>query len=108
MDVNSIGIVKQIVLAKSEKKTWTELKADYQGLKEKITQEYGEPVMNLHSFASPYYEGDGKEMIAVRLEKTAFLSSWLIENGSIVLTIDYTRRIFICFLDSANNDIDEK
>ena len=52
---------------------------------ELFTKKYGEPKDHFEFFSSPYYEGDGYELQALRKEKCNYISFWTLDKG------DYSR-----------------
>lgn len=53
-----------------------------------FTKKYGQPSNQYFWFREPYKEGDGHEMLALKLDKLVCLYSWEIPGGSILLEID--------------------
>jgi hypothetical protein len=53
--------------------TWSVLKYQHAKFKEILTRNYGEPTSDFWHFSSPYYEGDGFELQAIR--KGALISA---------------------------------
>lgn len=64
------------VLGTQVYESWYSVSKKYFALKETFTSKYGEPVTEVETFYSPYYEGDGYERNAFYLEKAAYLTSW--------------------------------
>jgi hypothetical protein len=56
--------------------SWKSLKSNYFRFKDIFTDKYGEAESDYEYFTDPYYEGDGYELQAVRLEKCTYSSYW--------------------------------
>lgn len=56
--------------------TWYDVKSDYKRICEAFVSKYGKSLMDSKKFTSPYYEGDGYEMQALRLKKLEMVSYW--------------------------------
>jgi hypothetical protein len=52
-----------------------------------MTQKYGHTTDVMNSFAYPYYEGDGNELLAAFQDKCRYFSNWKTENGVIGIKI---------------------
>ena len=48
----------------------------YGDLKEALTSKYGHPSTGIEHFSDPYYDGDGYEDQAIRLDKAKFMQLW--------------------------------
>lgn len=57
-----------------EKTSWSSLKSQYRDYKSMLYAKYGEPSKHLERFYNPYYEGDGYEMQALRMDKCTYTS----------------------------------
>jgi hypothetical protein len=84
--------------------SWYELKSQYNDLVKTLTNKYGEPTKTFQSFLSPYYEGDGYEMSALRVGKVVYLSSWNI----VYIKINKSGAISIQYENTVNSDLDTK
>lgn len=67
---------------------WGDLKNEYYHFKEQFSLKYGEPSNSYEFFLTPYYEGDGFELQALRNKKCTYSSYWNINEGSIVVDIN--------------------
>jgi hypothetical protein len=65
----------------------------YYELVETLTQKYGEPSDKIARFLDPYYEGDGYEEQAIRLEKGQFMAVW--DHGTSVLGAQITKGLTV-------------
>lgn len=84
--------------------SWYSLKSDYNDIRDSYIDKYGKPTKDYHFFSSPYYEGDGYEMQAVRLEKCNYLCFWNnMEEGNIMISIMKSSRISVSYQDGLNS-----
>ena len=81
------------------------LKSQYENAVEAYTKKYGKPDSDFYFFRRPYYEGDGYEMQALRLEKLIATSFWHINNGTIVVKITKYQNLQIGYEDKKNCEI---
>jgi hypothetical protein len=56
--------------------TWYDVKSDYNRICEAFETKYGKSFLDVKNFTSPYDEGDGYEMQALRLKKLEMVSYW--------------------------------
>lgn len=84
--------------------TWYTIKSDYDKSKQMLTSKYGEPNKEYEFFSNPYYDGDGYEMTAVRVEKATFASYWINEGEGYNLGVTITKfcQIRISYENSKN------
>ncbi len=101
------GLPYSIAVSRSDKDTWRSLKSDYENMKESYIKKYGKPSLDIHRFESPYYEGDGYELSAIKMKKATFATKWVFENGEIFLTI-IGKSVVIYYTDSVNEAIKDK
>jgi len=94
--------VYKIVVVFSEKSSWHSLKNQYNSIKEQLTNKYKNPTQNNCFFKSPYYDGDGYEMQAVKNNKCLWLTQWNLESGEISLAIYSTCSVIIQYEDKIN------
>lgn len=90
--------------------SWSTLRRTYFDLKNSLTEKYGEPFNYIEKFESPYYNGDGYELSALRHSKCRYLTLWKTERGNILLRISYfdsKHRIMISYIDKTGNEINE-
>ena len=85
-----------------EKSSWRSLKRDYFDYKELFTKKYGKPKNDFEFFSDPYYEGDGYELQALRLDKCSYCSFYNTREGSIMLEIDSSKCISVGYEDATN------
>lgn len=83
--------------------SWYSLKSDYTDIVDSYTGKYGISTDNYHFFSSPYYEGDGYEMQAVKLDKCGYASFWDdMQDGSILISIEKYAQIKVSYQDRLN------
>ena len=105
---NQVGAV---VVFFEEKSSWASLKAQYLLFKKNLAEKY---VMGLSDeyFDSPYYEGDGFEMSAVKLGKCHYDTKFEDKRGFIILSISEDGEVSILYIDkimwNKENDNDQK
>jgi len=68
--------VAKLVVYLPKKNSWSDIKLEYEYVKDMLTEKYG--IGESYAFfESPYYEGDGYEMSALQSEKCHYSSYWL-------------------------------
>ena len=87
-----------------ERTSWSSLKSEYKSLKESYSKKYGIPE-SFEFFSKPYYEGDGYELQALRLEKCHYASFYNTPAGGISLEINADKRILVTYEDNINIQI---
>lgn len=92
-----------------KKNNWYVLKSEYERYKLLLTEKYGTPE-SYEYFKEPYYEGDGYEMQAVKLEKVTYISFWNKQesNLGLFLTISQFEQLQISYENTKNGEIYEK
>lgn len=80
---------------------WYSIKTQYYKFADKLKEKYGEPNNTYETFLSPYYEGDGYEMSALRNNKVYYYTTW--DNMSIGIT--EFEQINICYEDKVNSEL---
>ena len=74
----------------SEATGWTSLKDSYFRYKEALTNKYGQPDYEEEKFITPYYDGDGYELSAVKNEKASYSSAW-IGKGNLNIAVEISK-----------------
>jgi len=85
-----------------EIKNWYNLKSEYLDYKKTLTEKYGEPEQEFDYFTSPYYEGDGYELSALRIEKCVYSAYWKNVN----LEISKYSQVRISYENTDNSALD--
>lgn len=87
--------------------SWTILSNQYEGLKERLTNKYGEPSEVIEKFEYPY-SPTSHPLMAFELEKATYKTRFLTDNGGVTLSIiHYQMTTAVCLLywDKENEDI---
>lgn len=85
--------------------SWSSLKSEYRKIKDSYIKKYGKPLHSFERFDEPYYEGDGYEMQALKLEKCTYISYFETPEGMISVGLDSSGSIAIGYEDGTNVDI---
>jgi hypothetical protein len=101
------NIVWKVAIYLPEETNWYSIKNDYLKLKEQFITKYGIG-KSYEFFSDPYYEGDGYEMQAVKLEKCNYIIYWEKPEGNVTLSISKYRQIKVSYEDSINSALDDK
>lgn len=99
-------IVYQVAVVLRESTSWSSLKSTYRDFKSILITKYGQPT-GKEEFITPYYEGDGYEMTALRNGKCNYTQIFYTENGSIMLWISSVLdgSVLINYYDKLNDDL---
>lgn len=98
-------IAYQIVVCYPETHSWQLLKSRYSNTVKQFVQRYGIPSDHSELFLSPFYEGDGYEIEAVKDEKCKYASYFKAKNGYVDIRISKLCHVNITFIDDKNADI---
>ncbi len=90
-----------------EQVSWSSLKSLYFEYKDLYKIKYGSPKNEFEFFSSPYYEGDGYELQALRNEKCTYFTYFERSNGLIAIQLTGSVRLSISYEDSANAELKE-
>ncbi len=101
------NIIWKVIIFLPKETNWYSIKSDFLKLKEQFIVKYNTG-KSYEFFSSPYDEGDGYEMQAVRLEKCTYSTFWDTQGGSITLKISKYEQISVSYEDSINSAIDDK
>lgn len=102
----------KVIVYFPEKTDWSALKKDYFAKKNLYCQKY--PLnKDYEFFSSPYEDGDGYEMRAVKMGKCNYVSFFLAVGGYITVEIDKSARLSVVYEDRENtkiaqNELEEK
>lgn len=99
--------VWKIAVHFEKKSTWNDLKLSYISYKEALTKKYGEGE-SYEFFKPPYYEGDGYELSALKLDKCTYLTYFRTKNGSIGVEIATDNYVEITYEDKENVKLHKK
>lgn len=95
-------IIWQVVVITKKYTSWQAMKADFKKYKEIYTKKYGKPANDYHFFSRPYYEGDGYEMQALKLEKCTYATVFKIPEGTIMIKMTKWGDISFSYEDNIN------
>ncbi|MFI3331633.1 MAG: hypothetical protein R3Y38_07490, partial [Rikenellaceae bacterium] len=84
---------------------WHSIKGDYNSFKTQFTTKYGNPTNSFEFFSKPYYEGDGYEMTAIKVDKCNYMSFWTMAQGTISVAIGTTASIIFAYEDEINRKL---
>ena len=101
------NIVYQAVVILEESNSWASLKSTYREYKSLLKSKYGSGE-SYEDFSSPYYEGDGYEMTAIRCNKCTYFTKFNTYNGKISLhigNISSGAAVVLYYEDKINNEI---
>ena len=87
-----------------EKTSWYTLKDQYKDYLNILIEKYGEPNNKYSFFSSPYYEGDGYELQAVRLEKCTYSAFW----DFVSIQISKFKQVKIHYENATNAALDDE
>ncbi len=96
-----------IVVFDTKGDSWYSVKGQYNKLKELYTSKYGKPSDSAEWFLSPYYEGDGYELSAIRNNKAFFFTKWELSEGNINIMISKDN-ILVSYSDNANKTLNDQ
>lgn len=92
-----------------EKKTsWSSLKIQYREYKSMLSAKYGEPSKQIERFYNPYYEGDGYELQALRMDKCSYTSYFNLSDGSVMLSMSSDGSLILYYSDKEGNDLNDR
>ena len=99
------GIVFKVIVVSDDYEQWYSIKTQYNTIKNAMTDKYGKPENDFHFFSSPYYEGDGYEMSALKQDKCTYAAYWHINGNTIVVRMHKSKCIHIVYQDDSNMEI---
>jgi len=86
---------------------WYALKNDYLNLQKQFIVKYGEG-KSYEFFSEPYFEGDGREIKALKNERCHYITYWEKPEGIVALQISRDGQIVIIYEDAINAALDTK
>jgi len=103
-------LVSKIAVMFPESNTWSSLSANYNNIKELLTEKYGKPSEVVEKFDT-YLEpkDDNSKMYEVRMNRCNYYTTFDLENGSIQLSIENgdfsTSFVMLSYYDKINSEI---
>lgn len=99
------GKVAKVTVYLPKETSWISIKGQFNTIKDLYTNKYGNPEGDYHFFVSPYSEGDGYEMTAVKVEKCHYASFFKLDGYSIMVSISKYQQVKIVYEDNETLDI---
>ncbi len=96
---NTKTVAKVAVYLDKEYTSWYSIKSAYNKLRDVYISKYGTTTSDYRFFSSPYEDGDGYEMTAIKIDKCHYAMFY--DNG-ISLAIATTKQIKIIYEDTIN------
>lgn len=96
------------VSSNREYQSWDSVKSDYNKFKSYLVSMYGKPSADDFSFLTPYKDGDGNEMTAVKEKKLHAWASWTLKTGEIMLFVGESGEIYVSYDDHINSKLAKK
>lgn len=93
--------VWKVLVKLPEETSWYSLKSDYFKYKKAYTEKYGKST-DYEFFSKPYYEGDGYELQALRMDKCSYSAFFNTDNGSLSVSIGKEGCIQLSYEDKEN------
>ena len=99
----------QVCVILKESDNWFDIRTTYDEYKKLLTSKYGTG-RSIEDFVSPYYEGDGYEMTAIRKNKCQFLTIYELPNGTVVLGVASLKdgSVVLMYTDKINYELAER
>ena len=91
-----------------EQTNWVDLKSEFESVCSKITDKYGPVSSRYSNFNSPFEEGDGYELTAVKSDKSNFFFMWNLEAGSISVSISKSCCVQISYESKSGVELKQK
>lgn len=105
LGTRSSGTVWKVVAQLPEEDSWAHLKSDYNKYIELFTQKYGTPSDHFEFFSTPYYEGDGYELQALKNDKCTYSTYFKTEKGTLNVAITSSGNLSLGYEDKINTEI---
>lgn len=99
------GTAWKVAVYFPKEESWTNLKSSYNKYVNLFTQKYGTPSDHFEFFSTPYYDGDGYELQALKNDKCTYSSYFTIEKGILHIKIDSSNCIYISYEDKINAEL---
>lgn len=100
--------VYMVVVAFPEQTAWYSIKSDFKKLEKSLQEKYGKPTLQRKSFERPYYDGDGYEMTAIKVDKCHYYTRFTTEAGELTLLILKSGQLGLYYVDKQNDTKGEK
>lgn len=98
------------ILFKLKYDNWSSIKRAYDGLVDVYTKKYGAPILDQKEFKSPYKEGDGHELYALKSDRCVYSTSFActkngVNVGYVAISMTTNCNIIIEYEDDINSDL---
>ena len=101
--------VYKISVYMPEHNSWYSLKSDYFSYLDILKNKYGLPTESYSTFIDPYYEGDGFEEQAVKMDKTLYEAIWIgYGNTNIAVSISKYMQVKLIYENIINVELFKK
>ena len=99
-----------VALFESPYDNWSSIKRAYDGLVDVYTKKYGAPFLDKKEFKSPYKEGDGHELYALKSDRCVYSTSFActkngVNVGYVAISMTTNCNIIIEYEDDINSDL---
>lgn len=88
-----------------EDASWSKLKSDYFEYVNLYISKYGQPSNHFEFFSSPYYEGDGFELQALKNDKCHYATYFTTDNGTLSVSISSSGNLSLSYEDNINANL---
>lgn len=108
------NLIETISVALKKQNEWSSLYYDFQTIKEKLTEQYGEPFSLEEKWLSDFEpSGDAVRMFYVRSNKCKYEAKYIQKSGTIIVSInsigpDKDCQVMVFYYDRINNIIGEE
>ena len=99
-------IWKVAVIIENTYTSWSLIKNDFNKYKELYSKKYGHPDYDYHFFSSPYYEGDGYEMSALKSGKCHYFIGFDLPGGAVSIKMLSSCKIALQYENTVNSALD--
>lgn len=105
-DENS-HLIKDIIVVFEKCTSWATLKYNYLLFKKTLQEKYGNGDSREY-FSGSYYEGDGFELQAVKLEKCHFSTKFETASGDIIVAISKDCTVELYYIDKIASELEKQ
>jgi len=100
-------MVWKVAVKFPEQSSWYSIKSEYKSFKESYNNKYGKG-RSYEYFSDPYYDGDGYELQALRLEKCTYMTIYETAEGNIMLIIGDDKSVAVHYEDKITTAIKKR
>lgn len=98
--VSANNLVWKVLVDYPEQYSFSSLTSAYDDMVEQFKIKYGTPSDHFEFFSKPYYNGDGYELQALKLEKCTYATYWNTEFGIISVSLTKFANLRIIYEDA--------